>query len=262
VPDAVPDAVTHAVTHAVPDAFDSAPHAPFRTTRWSLVARAGGADEDGRRALEELCALYWPAVYAFYRRERLDPEAARDLTQGLLLDLLQREDLGRADPTRGRFRAFLRTCARHYLANERDRQRAHKRGGGHVVESLDTATEEGRLRREPIDAMDADAVFERRWAMAVIDTALAALEQEEIGCGRGRLFAVLRPTLEGESLSRTYVELAAELGTSEGALKVTAHRLRQRFRQRLLEEVGHTLDQPELAGDELEQLLAALRAGR
>ncbi|MCA8956050.1 MAG: sigma-70 family RNA polymerase sigma factor [Planctomycetes bacterium] len=226
------------------------------------MRRAGGSDDAARGALEELCATYWPAVYALYRREGLDPEAARDLTQGLLLDLLQREDFGRADPARGRFRSFLRGCARHYLANRREHEGALKRGGGRAIESLDIGTEERIHAPEPVDAMDPDAIFERRWAIAVLDTALAAVQREETECGRGRLFAVLRPILEGESLPQPYAELAAELGTSEGALRVTAHRLRQRFRRRLLEEVGHTLDRPELLGDELDQLLGALRAGR
>lgn len=182
------------------------PRAPFQSTRWSLVARAGGGGDVGKRALEELFAAYWPAVYAFYRQLGLDPEAARDLTQGLLLDLLERDDLRRADPARGRFRAFLRSCARHYLANAVDRERASKRGGDRVILSLDTAAEAGL---EPVHGLDADAVFERRWAIAVIDAALSRLEREEIAAGRGRLFAVLRPTLAGEPLARSHAELAA-----------------------------------------------------
>lgn len=232
----------------------------FRTTRWSLVLRASRADTEGLRALDELCAAYWPPVYALYRGEGLDPEAAGDLTQGLFADLLARGDLAKADRERGRFRAFLRTCARHFLANERDRARARKRGAGRLPLSLDVEGEEGRLRREPMDRLDPAALFERRWAQAVIEAALGRLRRDEAAAGRGELFETLRPALEGTPPARGWAALAEEIGTSEGALRVAAHRLRARFRERLLTEVRDTIDDPATAGSELEELLAALRA--
>lgn len=247
----------------MPDSTDS-DRRGFRTTRWSLIARSGQRDAVGQRALEELCELYWPAVYAFYRHDGADPEAAKDLTQGLLLDLLERDGFASADADRGRFRSYLRVCARNFAANARAREQAQKRGGAMPTLSLDFGQEEQGLQTEPVDGLDADAVFERRWARAVIDAALAALEAEETESGRGRLFAVLRPTLEGESLGRPYAEVAAELGISEGAFKVTAHRLRARFRSRLLAEVGQTVADGSTAEleDEVRQLLTALQAGR
>lgn len=233
----------------------------FHTTRWSLVVRAGRGDADGRRALDELCAIYWPAVYAAYRHEGLDVEAARDLTQGLFADLLQRGDFRKASRDRGRFRAWLRTCARNFLHNERDRALAQRRGGGQPVLSLDVADEEGRLRTEPLDRLDPEALFERRWAQAVIETALERLTQAEAAAGRAALFAALRPALDGAAFPRPWAELATELGTTEGSLRVAAHRLRARFRERLLAEIRDTLDDPAAAGAELDELMRALQAG-
>ena len=230
--------------------------------------RAGGADAAARRALEELCALYWPPVYALYRRAGLEPESARDLTQSLFADLLGRHDLERVDPQRGSFRAYLRACARHLLANHREAARAQKRGFGVALVSLDVDDEEARLAREPVDGIDAAALFERRWAQAVIESALARLERQERAAGRDALFVALRPGLEAASPSTPYAELARSLGTSEGALKVAAHRLRARFRDALLAEVAETLPAP-LAGDgaadgsaELRELFLALTAPR
>lgn len=223
------------------------------------MLRAGGEDVDARHALDELCAAYWPPVYALYRKEGLDAEAARDLTQSLFADLLARGDVARAAPEKGRFRAYLRSCARNLLANHRDAERTQKRGGGRAPLSLDVDDEEARLRREPIDALDAAAVFERRWAQAVIESALRRLAADEARAGRGELFLALRPSLDGDS-PKPYAELAAGLGTSEGALKVAAHRLRARFREALLDEVRQTLPDASAAGDELRELLAASRA--
>lgn len=240
----------------------------FQPTRWSLVLRAGGDDAAARNALEELCAAYWPPVYALYRREGLAPDHARDLTQTLFAELLARNDFARADPQKGSLRGYLRACARHLLANERDKARAQKRGHGHGFVPLDVDDEEARLAREPADGLDAAAAFERRWAQAVIEAALARLERDEQEAGRAALFAALRPGLEGASPTSPYAELAAALAMTEGALKVAAHRLRARFRDALLAEVRETLpagaaDQD--AGDgqaELRELLTALTAAR
>jgi RNA polymerase sigma-70 factor (ECF subfamily) len=231
----------------------------FHTTRWSLISRASGDDAERTRALDELCTIYWPPVYALFRGEGLDAEAARDLTQGLFADLLARGDFARADPARGRFRAFLRGCARHYLTNERDRAAALKRGGGRSFVPLDIGGEETRFALEPVDRLDPGALFDRRWAQSVIESALQRLADDEHAAGRGSLWPLLQPVLDGGPPPRPWAEIARELGTTEGALKVAAHRLRARFRERLLAEVRETLD-GEAPGDELQQLLAALQA--
>jgi RNA polymerase sigma factor (sigma-70 family) len=237
----------------------------FRTTRWSLIARATrGDDEVAVRALDELCRIYWPAVYALYRGEGIAVEEARDLTQGLFTVLLERGDFGKADRERARFRSYLSACARHWLANQRDRERALKRGGGValvplVVDDDAVAGEERRLVREPIDARDAEAWFERRWAQALIEHALAGLAAEERAAGRGVVFDLVEPSLSGASPPRPWAELADELGTTEGALRVAAHRLRQRFRDRVAREVRETLGEDVSEGEELAVLLAALQ---
>lgn len=233
----------------------------FETTRWSLIARANDDGESvaAAKALDELCGIYWPAVYALYRADGMQPDAARDLTQGLFTHLLERRDFGRADPERGRFRAFLRTAAQHWASNARRAERAGKRGGDVRTFTVDTDGEEERRSLEPLERLDAAAIFERRWAQAVIEQALAELEQEERSAGRDALWPYLRPALEGTPQERSWAELAAELATTEGALRVAAHRLRQRFRARLEAEVRDTLADPEAHGEELEELLRALR---
>ncbi|MCR9245937.1 MAG: hypothetical protein NXI31_12965 [bacterium] len=232
----------------------------FHTTRWSLIARASGRDEPARRALDELCRIYWPAVYAMYRADGLPPDEAGDLTQGLFAHLLERGDFERAEASRGRFRGFLATCARNWRANERRAARAEKRGGdvAHLSLEFDLESEEARWSREPVDRLDAAALFDRRWAQAAIERALSELTAAEIEAGRGELLPHLRPTLEGQAPS--WARLAAEIGTTEGALRVAAHRLRQRFRDRLEAVVRDTLADPTADGAELSALWEALDA--
>ena len=236
----------------------------FQTTRWSLVLRARGQGADGTQALDQLLAAYWQPVYVFYRRLGADRDAAADLTQGLFTDLLTRGDLADAAPERGRFRAFLRTCARHWWTNERARALAHKRGGGAAMLPLQPDDAEAWLGAEPVDADSADALFERRWATTVLDRAVWQLEQEELAAGRRAQFAVLRQCLDGSPPPRPWAELAAELATTEGALKVAAHRLKARFRACVVTEVHETLPDGCAPGEELQELLAALqrRTGR
>lgn len=227
------------------------------------MQRASRADADGRQALDELLTAYWPPVYAFFRRLGADRDAASDLVQGLFAHLLEREDFATAAPENGRFRAFLATCARNWWANQRDRQRAEKRGGGVLQVSLSQGRDEVEtwLGSEPVHGLDAAAVFERRWAETVIARALWQLEQDERAAGRGDVFAVVRPVLEGHGPARPWAALARELGSNEGALKVAAHRLKQRFRAQLEAEVRPTLADDRQPGDELRALLEALQAG-
>ncbi len=232
----------------------------FQTTRWSLVLRARRPDADGARALDELLGAYWQPVYVLYRRLGATADDAADLTQGLFARLLARGDLDTVAPDRGRFRDFLRSCARHWWANERERAAATKRGGGVHHVSFDRDGTEAWLSAQPADGGDAAALFERRWAQTVLDRALWRLEQEEVAAGRGAQFAQLSGCLAGSPPPEPWSVIAHRIGTSEGALRVAAHRLRVRFRACVVTEVRETLPDDCAPGDELQELLAALQS--
>lgn len=230
----------------------------FRTTRWSVVAAAGRADTPSARdALEVLCRAYWYPLYLYVRRRGRSADEASDLVQGFFARLLERRDLAAADPERGRFRAFLRTALEHHLANERDRERALKRGGGARVLSLDLADAEGRLAAEPQDGRTPESAFDRTWALAVMERALARVAEEYQRAGRGPVFERLAPCLSG-STDLPYRELARQVDLTEGAFKVAVHRARTRFRDALRREVADTLRDPAEVDRELADLLAAL----
>jgi RNA polymerase sigma factor (sigma-70 family) len=231
--------------------------ARFEPTRWSLVRRARGEDAAGRAALGELCALYWPPVYAFFRRDGLGPAEARDLTQGLFAELLERGDVAGGDPEAGRFRSYLLACARHYRSNERDRERAQKRGGDrvHTPIVVEPGVGDGV---EPVDSDSPDRAYLRAWVRESVTAALTDLQAAEAEQGRGAQFAALRETLVGERAALPYAQLAVTLGTSEAAVKVAVHRLRERFRRALLRRLGATVDRAEDAEAELADLFAAL----
>jgi RNA polymerase sigma factor (sigma-70 family) len=233
--------------------------ARFPTTHWSRVVRAGAPDDPGARAaLDGLCRDYWYPLYVFARRQGLSPEDACDLIQGFFADLIERGDLTAADRERGRFRAFLLTCCRHYLAHRREHDRALKRGGGRGHVAIDLLDAEGRYGREPAHDLTAERLFERRWALALLEKVLMRLGSEMAGAGKGVLFDRLRPTLEGDGQAKPYREIAASLGMSEGAVKVAVHRIRARYRELLREEVAHTLADPAETDAELAELLTAL----
>lgn len=216
---------------------------------------AKGTDAPGRRAaLEELARAYWYPLYAFARRRGLDAEVAADRTQGFFALLLARGDVARADRTRGRFRAYLRSAFEHYLSDERERDGAQKRGGGHAIVSIDALDAEARLRHEPIDHDTPAKAFERAWVAELVARALERLRTELEGIGRGALFARLRPSLAGEDDAPPFAEVARELAMTENAVKVAAHRLRKRFAELVRDEVASTVDDP----DDVEGELAAL----
>jgi len=238
----------------------AAPHS-FQTTRWSLVRRAIGADDAAARAaLAALCAGYWYPLYAFIRRSGKSPQDAEDLTQGFFARLLEKGTLAAADPEKGKLRTFLLACARHYLADEHDRAQAQKRGAG-LVTSFDAAEAEERYATEPVDDLTPDRLFQRRWALTLVEETLRLLGEEFAGHGKGPLFAALRPFLGfGTGAVKSYEELAPELGIPVGTLKNHVFRLRERWRDLLLEQVAATLDEPtpeEIRG-ELSELLACL----
>jgi RNA polymerase sigma factor (sigma-70 family) len=236
-----------------------APAARFPTTHWSRVLRAGDpADRGSREALEHLCGDYWYPLYAFARRQGLDQEDAGDLIQGFLTDLIERRDLAKADPSRGRFRSFLKAACGHYLAHRRDHDRALKRGGGRSPVPIDRQDAEGRYLNEPAHDLTAERLFERRWAMVLLGHVLARLQSEAGRARNSNLFERLRPILEGEDRADSYKEIGATLGMTEGAVKVAAHRFRARYRQILREEVARTVDDPAEVDAEIADLLKSL----
>src|SRR5271157_5612211 len=173
--------------------FESHPATRFPTTHWSLIARASGqADAAARAALEGLCRDYWFPLYAFARRRSSSPDEAEDIAQGFLADLLERGDLAALDRSKGRFRAFLRAACEHYLANRRDHDRAAKRGGGVTIVSIDRLDAEGRYGREPAHELTAERLFERQWALTLLERVLERLEAERAQAGKAELFARLR----------------------------------------------------------------------
>ena len=234
------------------------PHS-FATTRWSVVLRAGTqTDSGGRRALSDLCQVYWPVVHAYVRRRGYDPENAKDLTQGFFAQLLEKNYLKHADPERGRFRSFLLSSVKNYLSNEWDRQQAQKRGGGSMTLSLDFESYEGKYNVEPADKADPAKLFERAWALTLLDRVLMRLQTEVSASTAKDYFHELKPYLTGENPDAPLKEVAKRLGLTESTLKSRIHRMRRRFGELMREEVGDTLDDPRQIPDEISFLFKAL----
>ena len=238
----------------------SSGNASFNTTRWSLVvAAAKSPSPQARAALEELCGSYWYAVYAFVRRRGKHVEDARDLTQEFFTRLLEKDYLETVDRERGRFRTFLLTAVSHFLSNERERDCAQKRGGGQTVLSLDFERGEERYQHEPADHWTAEKIFDRRWALTLLDQAVATLKEEYSAPDKGPLFEQLKVFLTGDSGAPAYDEPAARLGMSPGAVKVAVHRLRQKYRETLRLLIAQTVAAVDDIESELQLLLSALR---
>jgi RNA polymerase sigma-70 factor (ECF subfamily) len=233
--------------------------AAFVTTHWSVVLAAGRADTTrARDALARLCQTYWHPLYAYVRRLGNSPHDAQDLTQEFFARLLAKNYLASADESRGRFRSFLLASFKHFLANEWEKARAQKRGGGQIPISIDPVAAETGCHFEPADPATAEKTFERRWALTLLDQVLRRLRQEYAATGREELFGQLKPTLTEASRSVRYAEIATRLGTTEGAVKVAVHRLRQQYRELLRAEIAETVASPAKVEDELRSLFAAL----
>ncbi len=231
----------------------------FLTTQWSMVLAAQErTSPEAREALATLCATYWYPLYAYARRQGHDAEQAKDLTQEFFARLLERDYLGGVDRARGKFRSFLLAAFQHFLANERDRANTQKRGGGCTVSSLNLDDAEGRYAAETGRTLAADRLFERRWALTLLDQALARLRQEFQEAGRAEVFDLLKAFLTGESRALSHQQAANTLGTSAGAVKVTVHRMRRRYRELLREEIGRTVNHPDDIDEEIRTLFAAL----
>jgi len=233
--------------------------AGFPTTCWGRILQAGDpASPESRAALEGLCRDYWYPLYGFVRRKGHDPETAQDLVQGLFTDLLERGDLRALEPQRGRFRSYLMACCTHYMANTLGRERAAKRGGGRFCISLDAMNAETRFGGEPAHDLTAERLFDRRWALTLLDHVLGGLDAEMAHSDKRPLYDRLRPSLLGHEDAPSYKTIALELGLTEGAVKTAAHRLRARYRQRLRDEIARTVADPAEIDDEIRALLDAL----
>jgi RNA polymerase sigma-70 factor (ECF subfamily) len=239
---------------------ESIPKSPvFATTHWSVVLAAGDASSpEAAAALEELCRGYWFPLYAYARRSGQDGPAAEDLTQEFFARLLQKDYLRVADRRRGRFRWFLLTAFKCFLANEWDRERALKRGGGQRPIPLDGLTAEQRYQLEPADHHSADLLFERRWALTLLEAARAQLQAEFAAASKSDRFNLLEGSLPGERVEKTYAELGQELGMSEGAVKTEVHRMKRRYAELMREEVARTVADPAEVDLELRHLIDVL----
>jgi RNA polymerase sigma-70 factor (ECF subfamily) len=231
----------------------------FATTRWSQVLAAGHAPTAASRdALASLCEIYWYPLYAYVRRWGHGADDAEDLTQEFFSRLLEKHYLRDADPTRGRFRSFLLASLKHFLSNERDRATAVKRGGRVSIVALEVETAEGMYSREPPDADTPEKVFERRWALTVLERTLERLRKEFAESGKQKSFALLEGYLTGDRETVPYAQLAGKLEMTEGAIKVAVHRLRRRFGALLREEIGETVSDPSQVDDEIRDLFRIL----
>jgi RNA polymerase sigma-70 factor (ECF subfamily) len=233
--------------------------ARFATTRWTVVAHAKDQDTpEARQALADLCQAYWYPLYAFLRRRGHSPHEAEDLTQGFFTDLLARDSLKGVDPTKGKFRSFLLAALQNFLANRRDWDRRIKRGGKIPHLSLDFRDAERCYGREPAHEATPERLFDRRWALTLLEHVLERLEREVNRESKGPLFERLKPSLMGESDAASYAQIGAELGMTEGAVRVAAHRLRKRYRALLHEEIARTLADPGDFAQEIKDLFQAL----
>ena len=236
---------------------------PFHTTRWSVVLAAGrdSQTDASARALETPCQTYWFPLYAFVRHRVRDEHEAQDLTQTFFERLFEKRTLADADPDRGRFRAFLLTACKRFLANEWHKENAQKRGGGLRVLSLDFEAAAKRYSIEPTNTLTADVLFEQQWAIALIDSVLAQLRQAYADRGCEEQFDQLKAFLSGKKTS-SYAAIAEAMETTEGATKVAVHRLRTRYREMMRSEIAQTVDSPDEIEDEIRRLFEVLSRKR
>jgi RNA polymerase sigma-70 factor (ECF subfamily) len=226
-------------------------------TRWTVVLAAAG-EQSGtqrRRALEELAQIYWFPLYAYIRRQGHNAPEAEDLTQEFFTRLLEKKSLTAVDRDKGKFRSFLLASVKNFLANEWDKSQSQKRGGGQPLVALDAMDAETRYALEPADDLTPERLFERRWALALLDQVMARLRQEYLDRDIGQVFEVLKGCLGAAARTQDKAELARRLGMSEGATRVAVHRLRKRYRELLRDEISQTVAAAELVDEEIRHLL-------
>ena len=233
----------------------------FATTHWSVVVAAGQTESPlAVAALETLCRTYWYPLYVYVRRQGQSPHDAQDLTQEFFARLLEKQYLRLADPDRGKFRAFLLKSLKHFLVNEWEKARTQKRGSGQCVIPLDAEMAESRYATEPIQELTLDQVYEKRWAVTLIETALAQLRESYAAAGRRPVFETLKGFIWGDQAARAYAEVARQLELTDGAVKVAVHRLRGRYRELLRAEIAKTVATAGEVDEELRHLMAVLSA--
>lgn len=231
----------------------------FATTHWSVVLAAG--DRAGTRsaaALQTLCQTYWYPLYAYVRQKGYASQDAEDLTQSFFMHLLDNDRLGHLTRDKGKFRSFLLTALNHFLVDQWKRASAQKRGGGQTILRLDMQEAETRYSQEPVDTTTPEKLFAQNWAVTLLNTVFAQLQQEQKDQGKGEQFEQLRFCLTGRRSAVPYAELAEHMKTSQAALKVLVHRLRQRYRELLRQEVAHTVSGPDEVEEELQYLFQVL----
>ncbi len=233
--------------------------AAFQTTRWTIVLAAGKqVDGESAQALAELCQTYWYPVYAYVRRRVGDVHQAQDLTQAFFEQLLEKSTIATADPQRGRFRAFLLTACKRFLINEAQKANAEKRGGRRKRLPLDFDSGESRYSVVAVDSMTPERLFEQQWALTLLTQVLDALKNEYAVRGKQEHFEALKPFLSGRRSPDAYAAAAKALRLTDGAVKVAAHRMRQRYRELLRLRIAGTVEKPEDVDDEIRELFAVL----
>jgi RNA polymerase sigma factor (sigma-70 family) len=233
--------------------------ARFRTTHWSAVLAARDkSSPQAQQALAELCQTYWYPLYAYIRRRGSNPTDAQDLTQGFFERVIEKDYLGDLTPGMGRFRSFLLTGLKHFLANEWDRAQTRKRGGGLVIFSIESQEAEERYQFEPIEHVTPETLFEQRWALTVLARVLDRLRAEFVAGEKAGLFDQLKGFLSADQPGSSYAEIATRTGMKEGTVKVAVHRLRRRYGELLRAEIAETVHDPGEVEDEIRHLIAAV----
>jgi RNA polymerase sigma-70 factor (ECF subfamily) len=231
----------------------------FQTTRWSLIVAARDVDaHKAHEALAALCEIYWYPLYAFVRRKGHDAEVSQDLVQGFIARLIEKETLASVDREKGKFRSFLMAACTRYLMNQGAQARARKRGGGKIVVPIDRVNAEARYSHEPFHNLTAEKLFDRQWAITILDLVISRLDAEMSRAGQQRRFEILRPALLGQADRVPYAQIGQSLNISEEAARAAAQRLRRRYRELLREEVARTLDDSAEVDSEILALFSTL----
>ena len=258
LPEETPDANRNAASSPASAAQDVG---RFATTHWSLVLIAGQrGTPDANAALEKLCQMYWLPLYGYVRRRGTGLHDAHDLTQAFFARVLEKNYLGDADPARGRFRTFLLTAFQHFLSKEWEMNRAQRRGGGKSPLSLDFDFGDSLFAVEPTGGLTPEQIYERQWAITLLNRVLERLEREMGQAGKRLQFERLKEFIIGSTGEATYTETAKDLGMTASAARMAASRMRQRYRELLREEISQTLSSPEDVDDEIRQLFKTVRA--